>query len=73
MLDAFEGKDQVDIVEAFSYPLPVTAICKVLGVPREDEPRFHGWADALASSLDPRPAATVRRRRSRRARTWART
>lgn len=53
LLDAFEGKDQVDIVEDFSYPLPVTAICKVLGVPREDEPRFHGWADALASSLDP--------------------
>ncbi|MGW7242542.1 cytochrome P450 [Streptomyces sp. NPDC054804] len=54
LLDAFEGKDEVDIVEAFSYPLPVTAICKVLGVPREDEPRFHGWADALATSLDPR-------------------
>ncbi|MGW2957940.1 cytochrome P450 [Streptomyces sp. NPDC001220] len=54
LLDAFEGKDEVDIVEAFSYPLPVTAICKVLGVPREDEPRFHVWADALASSLDPR-------------------
>ncbi|MER6220585.1 cytochrome P450 [Streptomyces sp900105755] len=53
LLDAFEGKDQVDIVEDFSYPLPVTAICRVLGVPREDEPRFHGWADALASSLDP--------------------
>ncbi|MET8955520.1 cytochrome P450 [Streptomyces sp. NPDC004393] len=53
LLDAFEGKDQVDIVEDFAYPLPVTAICKVLGVPREDEPRFHGWADALASSLDP--------------------
>ncbi|MEU8488419.1 cytochrome P450 [Streptomyces sp. NPDC048641] len=53
LLDAFEGKDQVDIVEDFAYPLPVTAICKVLGVPREDEPLFHSWADALASSLDP--------------------
>ncbi|MFD3561750.1 cytochrome P450 [Streptomyces sp. NPDC058686] len=53
LLDAFEGKDQVDIVEDFAYPLPVTAICKVLGVPREDEPLFHSWADALASSVDP--------------------
>jgi cytochrome P450 len=53
LLDAFEGKDQVDIVEDFAYPLPVTAICKVLGVPREDEPLFHAWADALASSVDP--------------------
>lgn len=56
LLDAFEGKDQVDIVEDFSYPLPVTAICKVLGVPREDEPRFHGWADALAAGIDPHRA-----------------
>ncbi|MFJ4845175.1 cytochrome P450 [Streptomyces sp. NPDC088733] len=53
LLDAFEGKDQVDIVDDFAYPLPVTAICKVLGVPREDESRFHVWADALASALDP--------------------
>ncbi|KJK57809.1 cytochrome P450 [Saccharothrix sp. ST-888] len=55
LLDAFDGKEQVDIVEDFSYPLPVTAICKVLGVPREDERRFHGWADALTSELDPHP------------------
>ncbi|MFE3168632.1 cytochrome P450 [Streptomyces sp. NPDC059224] len=53
LLDRFEGKDQVDIVEDFAYPLPVTAICRVLGVPREDEPRFHGWADAVASGIDP--------------------
>ncbi|WP_351235571.1 cytochrome P450 [Streptomyces sp. NPDC002133] len=53
LLDAFEGKDQVDIVDDFAYPLPVTAICKVLGVPRDDEPRFHGLADAVASGIDP--------------------
>ncbi|WUD70763.1 cytochrome P450 [Streptomyces sp. NBC_00510] len=57
LLDAFAGKDQVDIVEDFAYPLPVTAICKVLGVPRDDESRFHEWADALASSLDPQSGA----------------
>ncbi|MFD7435952.1 cytochrome P450 [Streptomyces sp. NPDC059861] len=53
LIDAFEGKDEIDIVDAFAYPLPVTAICKVLGVPHEDEPRFHGWADAVASGIDP--------------------
>ncbi|MFD8864573.1 cytochrome P450 [Streptomyces sp. NPDC059590] len=58
LLDAFEGKDQVDIVDDFAYPLPVTAICRVLGVPREDEPRFHGWADALASGVDPHPGGS---------------
>lgn len=53
LLDAFEGKNEIDVVDDFAYPLPVTAICKVLGVPREDEPRFHGWADTIASGLDP--------------------
>ena len=27
-------------------------ICHLLGVPREDEPRFHAWATLLARSLD---------------------
>ncbi|MER6463863.1 cytochrome P450 [Streptomyces sp. NPDC001288] len=58
LLDDFEGKDRIDIVEDFAYPLPVTAICRVLGVPREDEPRFHGWADAVASHIDPAQAGT---------------
>ncbi|KUM95452.1 cytochrome [Streptomyces yokosukanensis] len=68
LLDAFKGKDQVDIVEDFSYPLPVTAICRVLGVPREDEPRFHGWADALASSLDPSSGGDNHQEEAQRAR-----
>ncbi|MFE5587389.1 cytochrome P450 [Kitasatospora sp. NPDC056531] len=68
LLDAFDGKDQVDIVEDFSYPLPVTAICKVLGVPREDEQRFHGWADALTSELDPHPGGDGGRGKAEQAR-----
>ncbi|MFG2846311.1 cytochrome P450 [Kitasatospora sp. NPDC048296] len=68
LLDAFDGKDEVDIVEDFSYPLPVTAICKVLGVPREDERRFHDWADALTSALDPHPGGDNGQGKAQRAR-----
>ena len=30
-------------------------ICEQLGVPHEDEPRFHPWAEAIITALDPRP------------------
>jgi cytochrome P450 len=49
LIDQFQSR-QIDIVDSFSYPLPVTVICHLLGVPREDEPRFHAWADALVNA-----------------------
>jgi len=34
LIDKFTGRSRVDIVDDFAYPLPVTAICRILGVPR---------------------------------------
>ncbi|AWK07625.1 cytochrome P450 [Streptomyces spongiicola] len=67
LIDGIEDSGRIDLVEQFSYPFPVTAICRLLGVPREDEPRFHTWADTLAASLDPMPGEdpTERNRRTR--------
>lgn len=44
---------RVDLVDAFAHPLPVRVICRLLGVPDADEPRFHPWSRALTRSLDP--------------------
>ncbi|MEE1754598.1 cytochrome P450 [Streptomyces sp. SP18CS02] len=57
LIDGIEGTERVDLVDQFSYPFPVTVICRLLGVPREDEPRFHTWAETIAASLDPDPDA----------------
>ncbi|MFE2856717.1 cytochrome P450 [Streptomyces lavendulae] len=60
-----------DLVREFAYPFPVTVICRLLGVPREDETRFHVWAETLAASLDPDPDSpdpTQRQRASQDAR-----
>ncbi|WP_432042083.1 cytochrome P450 [Streptomyces cadmiisoli] len=57
LIDGIADTDRIDLVEAVSYPFPVTVICRLLGVPREDEARFHSWADTIAASLDPDPDA----------------
>jgi cytochrome P450 len=55
LIDQMRGRRQIDIVDDLAYPYPVTVICEQLGVPHEDEPRFHPWADAIITELDPRP------------------
>src|SRR6266540_527720 len=53
-LDALAGRAKVDLVDDFAYPFPVTVICQLLGVPREDEPRFRGWIQPVIDEADPR-------------------
>jgi cytochrome P450 len=65
LIDKFAGKTRVDIVDDFAYPLPVTAICKLLGVPLEDQPRFHQWADAIIETIDPATGTFEARQRKK--------
>lgn len=53
MLNALRGQTQFDFVEQFAYPLPVTVICELMGVPHEDQGQIHAWTNILAHSLDP--------------------
>ncbi|WP_432027056.1 cytochrome P450 [Streptomyces sp. 1222.5] len=51
LIDDFAGKERIDVVDDFAYPFPVTVICHLLGVPREDEPRFRVWVNALIDAI----------------------
>jgi cytochrome P450 len=62
LLDQLQGQRRIDFVECFAYPLPVTMICRILGVPREDESRFHVWAGAIAESVATQTKAQHRQR-----------
>ncbi len=44
------GRDEVDLIEAFAFPLPVTVICELLGVPAGDQEDFKSWSHAILSS-----------------------
>ena len=54
LIDGLAGKTRIDVVDDVAYPFPVSAICRVLGVPREDEPKFHDWSGALILALGAR-------------------
>jgi cytochrome P450 len=52
LVESLQGREQVDIVDDFAYPLPVTVICRLLGVPRQDEPMFREWTDMIIAAAD---------------------
>jgi cytochrome P450 len=52
LLDQVQDQGRMDLIADFAYPLPVTVICALLGIPPSDHRFFHGWSDAIAKSLD---------------------
>ncbi len=65
LIDGLAGKGEIDVVDDFAYPFPVTVICRLLGVPVEDEPRFRVWADAIVAGVGPMGAMPAELRAQR--------
>jgi cytochrome P450 len=53
LLDKVDDTGQFDVIESLAHPLPVAVICRLLGVPMEDEPQFSSASTLLAQGLDP--------------------
>jgi cytochrome P450 len=47
LLDATGDTAEFDLVSALAYPLPVTVIAELLGLPISDRELFRSWADKL--------------------------
>ena len=52
LIDAVEGKRSMDLIADFAFPLPVTVISQMLGVPAADQELFKAWSRDLAGTLD---------------------
>jgi len=52
-LDAAAAQGHVDWIKDFAYPLPVTVIANILGIPAEHHATFKRWSDDLGALLDP--------------------
>jgi len=53
LLEKVDEKGTFDVIADLAHPLPVAVICRLLGVPIEDEPQFSRASALLAAALDP--------------------
>ncbi|CAN5627373.1 cytochrome P450 [soil metagenome] len=53
LLDQVAPKGEMDIVKDFAFPLPVTVIAEMLGVPAEDREIIKGYSQRLTDGLEP--------------------
>lgn len=46
------ARGRMDVIDDFAYPLALTVICSILGLPREDLARIRAWSLAIGPTLD---------------------
>jgi cytochrome P450 len=56
LLDAAVERGEMDVVQDLAYPLPITVIATMLGVPPDDRAMFQDWSTRLVTG--PRHATT---------------
>ncbi|MFD3515117.1 cytochrome P450 [Streptomyces sp. NPDC058657] len=55
LIDAMEagGARGADVIDALAFPLPMTVICDLLGVPDLDRDAFRGWSNEVVARTSP--------------------
>jgi cytochrome P450 PksS len=52
LLDEMGDHGETDLLNAFAFPLPVTVIAEMLGIPADDREQFRKWTKVLLFSVD---------------------
>jgi cytochrome P450 len=47
LIDPVVATSEMELVSSFAFPLPITVIAELLGVPPADRDRFREWSDAM--------------------------
>ncbi|MFD5142715.1 cytochrome P450 [Streptomyces sp. NPDC058401] len=61
LLDAMAARPERggDLIETLAFPLPMTVICELLGVPDLDRARFRYWSNEIVSPTSPEANSTA--------------
>jgi cytochrome P450 len=49
LLDQVFDQGEMDLVDSYAFPLPITVIAELLGIPAQDRSRFRQWSDDFVS------------------------
>lgn len=52
LIDSFLPSGEMDLVRDFAYPIPLSMICELIGVPLEDAPRIEAWSREVIESVE---------------------
>lgn len=52
LLNEMEGKSEVDLIDSFAFPLPITVIAEMLGIAPEDRIKFREWTRVILFDPD---------------------
>lgn len=56
LLDAVQNQGSMDLIADFAFPLPITVISEMLGIPLEDRSRFRAWSQTIVTgTVGPQP------------------
>jgi cytochrome P450 len=56
LLDDVAATGEVDLLDAFAFPLPIQVICELLGVPVTDRSEFREWSNTIVAGTVSGPA-----------------
>jgi cytochrome P450 len=50
LLDDIPARSEVDLLASFAFPLPITVICELLGIPTDARDSFREWSATVVSN-----------------------